>query len=155
MHAVNLIIAPAEATTCSARAVMTRRRECLVKLLGPGDRLHCVCFCLSRWYHYLSIYGFTFSDQGQVTLQLRAFPIYFNPLKDELNPICHLLALPGGATIVVVSRLRVKGFSQYVLAGKPANIFYPCPNSLSVALCAGGKESAMEFKQQRGLLRGG
>jgi hypothetical protein len=31
-----------------------------------------------------------------------------NPLNDELNPICHLLALLGGATIVVVSRLRVK-----------------------------------------------
>jgi hypothetical protein len=34
--------------------------------------------------------------------------IHFNPLNAELNPICHLLALLGGATIVVVSRLRVK-----------------------------------------------
>ena len=33
---------------------------------------------------------------------------YFNPLNAELNPICHLLALLGGATIVVVSKLRVK-----------------------------------------------
>ena len=32
----------------------------------------------------------------------------FNPLNSDLNPICHLLALLGGATIVVVSRLRVK-----------------------------------------------
>ena len=31
----------------------------------------------------------------------------FNPLNAELNPICHLLALLGGATIVVVSRLRI------------------------------------------------
>ena len=31
-----------------------------------------------------------------------------NPLNAELNPICNLLALLGGATIVVVSRLRVK-----------------------------------------------
>jgi hypothetical protein len=31
-----------------------------------------------------------------------------NPLNAELNPICHLLALLGGETIVVVSRLRVK-----------------------------------------------
>jgi hypothetical protein len=31
-----------------------------------------------------------------------------NPLNAELNPICHLLTLLGGATIVVVSRLRVK-----------------------------------------------
>src|SRR5215510_4100537 len=30
------------------------------------------------------------------------------PLNAELNPICHLLALLGGATIVVVNRLRVK-----------------------------------------------
>jgi hypothetical protein len=30
-----------------------------------------------------------------------------NPLNAELNRICHLLALLGGATIVVVSRLRV------------------------------------------------
>src|SRR5215510_2779978 len=29
------------------------------------------------------------------------------PLNAELNPICHLLALVGGATIVIVSRLRV------------------------------------------------
>jgi len=32
----------------------------------------------------------------------------FNPLNAELNPICHLIALLGSATIVVVSRLRVK-----------------------------------------------
>jgi len=32
---------------------------------------------------------------------------YINPLNAKLNPICHLLALLGGATIVVVSRLRV------------------------------------------------
>ena len=34
--------------------------------------------------------------------------VKINPLNAELNPICHLLALLGGATIVVVSRLRVK-----------------------------------------------
>ena len=32
-------------------------------------------------------------------------------LNAKLNPICHLLALLGGATIVVVSRLRVKTLS--------------------------------------------
>jgi hypothetical protein len=37
----------------------------------------------------------------------------FNPLNAELNPICHLLALLGGATIVVVSRLRVKDARGY------------------------------------------
>ena len=36
-----------------------------------------------------------------------------NPLNAELNPICHLLALLGGATIVVVSRLRVKDVVTY------------------------------------------
>ena len=38
----------------------------------------------------------------------RAPHFQLNPLNAELNPICHLLALLGGATIVVVSRLRVK-----------------------------------------------
>ena len=33
--------------------------------------------------------------------------VLFNPLNAELNPICHLLALLGGATRVVVSSLRV------------------------------------------------
>jgi hypothetical protein len=34
--------------------------------------------------------------------------VAINPLNAELNPICHLLALLGGATIVVISKLRVK-----------------------------------------------
>src|SRR5215468_4552933 len=33
---------------------------------------------------------------------------FMHPLHGELNPTCQLLALLGGATIVVVSRLRVK-----------------------------------------------
>ena len=37
----------------------------------------------------------------------------FNPLNAELNRICHLLALLGGATIVVVSRLRVKTLRRF------------------------------------------
>ena len=41
-----------------------------------------------------------------------------NPLNAELNPICHLLALLGGATIVVVSRLRVKAISAIIRAQK-------------------------------------
>jgi hypothetical protein len=39
--------------------------------------------------------------------ELSTVNILLNPLNTELNPICHLLALLGGATIVVVSRLRV------------------------------------------------
>ena len=40
-----------------------------------------------------------------------------NPLNAELNPIWHLLALLGGATIVVISRLRVKIDLQEVGGG--------------------------------------
>src|SRR5215468_1189541 len=41
------------------------------------------------------------------------------PLNAELNPICHLLALLGGATIVVVSRLRVNAsFTYQITNGK-------------------------------------
>ena len=43
-----------------------------------------------------------------VLRDLSSGKLEINPLKAELNPICHLLALLGGATIVVVSRLRVK-----------------------------------------------
>ena len=32
-----------------------------------------------------------------------------NPLKTQLNPICHLLALLGAHHILHVSRIRVKG----------------------------------------------
>jgi hypothetical protein len=53
-----------------------------------------------------------------------------NPLNAELNPICHLLALLGGATIVVVSRLRVKPlflvFVCWVCGLKPYFVKYPC-----------------------------
>jgi len=43
-----------------------------------------------------------------MTCNLFRIQQYINPLNAKLNPICHLLALLGGATIVVVSRLRVK-----------------------------------------------
>ena len=42
-----------------------------------------------------------------VVYKLRTWILSFNPLNAELNPICHLLALLGSATIVVVSRLKV------------------------------------------------
>jgi hypothetical protein len=42
-----------------------------------------------------------------------AFNTHVNPLNTELNPICHLLALLGDATIVVVSRLRVNMVCHY------------------------------------------
>ena len=40
-------------------------------------------------------------------LLIDIFKVHFNPLNAKLNPTRHLLALLGGATIVVVSRLRV------------------------------------------------
>ena len=46
---------------------------------------------------------------------------FFNPLNAELNPICHLLALLGGATIVDVSRLRVKDVFHNCTAFNPLN----------------------------------
>jgi hypothetical protein len=47
----------------------------------------------------------------KVTSNVIALNTAINPLNDELNPIYHLLALLGGATIVVVSRLRVNLFA--------------------------------------------
>ena len=48
----------------------------------------------------------TRSQYIHVTVRSNRFLI--NPLNAKLNPICHLLALLGSSTIVVVSRLRVK-----------------------------------------------
>ena len=48
-------------------------------------------------------------DLSRSNFSIAHAPLFqLNPLNAELNPICHLLALLGGATIVVVSRLRVK-----------------------------------------------
>ena len=40
---------------------------------------------------------------------------YINPLKAELNPICHLLALLGVHHFLHVSRIRVKCIFYYVV----------------------------------------
>ena len=72
-----------------------------------------------RWHHYYV--------QGVPEV---LGTIYINPLNAELNPICHLLALLGDATIVVVSRLRVK--QDNLFAPVPKLIF--SPPSLSSAL---------------------
>jgi len=42
------------------------------------------------------------------------FRYCFNPLKAELNPICHLLALVGGHHILHVSRIRVNFTSVHI-----------------------------------------
>ena len=58
--------------------------------------------------------GFSETPNGKIPTwrPRRRWEDNINPLNAELNPICHLLALLGGATIVVVSRLRVKGSSR-------------------------------------------
>jgi hypothetical protein len=45
-------------------------------------------------------------EMGTSRMQIESIAALSNPLNAELNPICHLLALLGGATIVDVSRLR-------------------------------------------------
>ena len=45
-----------------------------------------------------------------------------NPLNAELNPICHLLALLEGATIVDVSGLRVNHCSFLLVSGKRISV---------------------------------
>ena len=47
-----------------------------------------------------------------------------NPLNAELNPICHLLALLGGATIVVVSRLKIFNKTGNVPINVTSNEYY-------------------------------
>jgi len=73
---------------------------------------------------------------AQYDLQLIVYN-YINPLNAELNPICHLLALRGGATIVVVSRLRV----NLKLIGMIINTrgWYFKIIVLLTQYCAGGK----------------
>jgi len=55
----------------------------------------------------------------QISEQTMSLALYnINSLNAELNPICHLLALLGGATIVVVSRLRVNRLVLYNRGGQ-------------------------------------
>ena len=54
-------------------------------------------------------------EDKNVIRNFMGFKMYIDPLNAELNPICHLLALLGGATIVVVSRLRVKSCINTIL----------------------------------------
>jgi hypothetical protein len=50
-------------------------------------------------------------------------PASFNPLNADLNPICHLLALLEGATIVHVSGLRVKCLNCRFMSSGVAGCF--------------------------------
>jgi hypothetical protein len=57
-----------------------------------------------RWVHLrgkIPLGRYTPRLEDNITMDL-------NPLKAELNPICHLLALLGAHHILYVSRIRVK-----------------------------------------------
>jgi len=43
--------------------------------------------------------------------------MWFNSLKAELNPICHLLALSGAHHILHISRIRVKLYLCFLTVG--------------------------------------
>ena len=75
---------------------------------GPGARLCCICFCLSRYYHYLSIV--------------------------QINPFSPSPSQSG--TVSKSFRFSVKIFSWSALSGWPEiNVFKGGPNLLSAALC--------------------
>ena len=61
------------------------------------------------------------AEHLNLTLNGRVGKFSINPLNAELNPICHLLALLGGATIVVVSRLRVKSLLPFARITRRCN----------------------------------
>ena len=88
-----------------------------------------------------------------------SFPLAtINPLHAELNPIGHLLALLGGATIVVVSRLRVNiyKFSGFYIISLLHNYILTL-NLLTttiVALPSNASERQMGFNSAcKGLIR--
>jgi hypothetical protein len=57
---------------------------------------------------YVQVLSCKFVRQVSSTFKnILPYAYNFNPLKPELNPICHLLALLGSATIVVVSMIRL------------------------------------------------
>jgi hypothetical protein len=60
-------------------------------------------------------YGFqSVNINGRSIRNLQSIANAFNPLKAELNPICHLLALLGAHHILHVSRIRVnKHFTTF------------------------------------------
>jgi hypothetical protein len=72
-----------------------------VKLKSPSP--HTAIFYADN----CSVLKVTITYFTALTILVTANGVNFNPLNAKLNPICHLLALLGGATIVVVSRLRV------------------------------------------------
>jgi len=58
-------------------------------------------------------------------MEAREYKRYVNPLKTELNPICHLLALLGAQHTFHISRIRVNSGSQHtIVTNKRNKIFF-------------------------------
>jgi hypothetical protein len=83
------------------------------------------------------IYMYLWNDR--VKSQLNGCQDKVNPLKAELNPICHLLALLGAHLIFHVSRIRVnliktlliQVYCDLISTEFPTSVFYlSCPLSL-------------------------
>jgi hypothetical protein len=73
-----------------------------------GDRVSCACTVRFQTWNLRQTCGLYAYKKILFYVWMLYEDNFVNPLNAELNPICHLLALLGGATIVVVSRLRVK-----------------------------------------------
>jgi hypothetical protein len=87
-------------------------------------------YCLLCTVHtqYICILFVVYSAHSRnFDRQYHNFPLHngkdFNPLNAELNPICHLLALLGSATIVVVNRISVKHAVRYEFTLRDEQVF--------------------------------
>ena len=71
------------------------------------------CLCIARLVGFL--WGSNYASPPPMAQEpLVGQDLLINSLNAELNPICHLLALLGCATIIVVSRLRVKASRSHL-----------------------------------------
>jgi hypothetical protein len=102
----NMCLSPIYLATLGLLLLKFTRYTGPMSLICISELICCLCSLFADKSALLPV---VFSRQLS-TLQKCKEYLYFviNPLNAELNPICHLLALLGGATIVVFSRLRVK-----------------------------------------------
>ena len=92
---IKLLICPEASNNCYMNSVVSVHFYTKIFLFGDDT-----CARINtQWTSY--IYSFAL-----FVYLMTVYPI--NPLNAELSPICHLLALLGSTTIIVVSRLRVK-----------------------------------------------
>jgi len=74
--------------------------ESRLRISGTVPLLPISCLCVVK--------------KGKVDIFLKPDFSYFNPLKAELNPICHLLALLGPHPFLHIGRIKVKSVLQNV-----------------------------------------